>query len=405
MSDKSSHIDFKSIGRIIVVIVMIAIFVGIVLFFTLGKSDDTSDSSVGMNISSAGVKDMYPYPGGIVLLKDNSVEYYSSSGDLISSNSHAYSSPAITVNGRNVLIYDLGGKKIRIEKKCASADDIEVNSSIICAAINKKGSYAYSLNADSGYQSHFFVYSSNNRLLFEGQNADYVNCIALSDSHNYCAAGILSTDNAKIVSTVKLYSFSDDSALYSVTFDNTVVYKLTFGDKDSLLCYTNNGLYKIDKTGAQSTVLSYTSAEINLYDTHFSGVGTVSTAVYGNENYIKVYAVSKKGELLYSKDFADNLTDLSVSRKYLSVLLDNTVYTYDVKGNIIGSAEFSSDCSKIVVSDGNIYVLGSEDIYCLSVRRNYGNVNIDDDKKSDSEATDAVVPSETDTTLEEITSN
>lgn len=400
MSDKtSSHINFKAIGRIVIVLVMIGIVVGVVLFFTLGKSDDTPDGSVSLNISSAGVKDIYPYPNGIILLKDNSVEYYSSSGKIISSNSHTYSSPAVAVNGKNVLLYDIGGKKFRIEKKSVSSGDTEVGSSIICATINKKGSYAYSLNSDSGYQSHFFVYSSNNKLLFEGQNADYVNCLALSDSHSYCAAGILSTDNAKILSTVKLYSFSEDSAVYSVTFENTVVYKLTFGDKDSLLCYTNNGLYKIDKTGAQSGVLSYTASEINLYDTHCSGVGTVSTAVYGNENYIKVYAVSKKGELLYSKDFADTLTDLSVSRKYLSVLVDNTVYTYNVTGDVIGSAEFSSDCSEIVVSDGNIYVLGAEDIYCLSVRRNYGNVKIEDTDNSDTKTTDAVMPGETDTTL------
>ncbi len=400
MSDKtSSHINFKAIGRIVIVLVMIGIVVGVVLFFTLGKSDDTPDGSVSLNISSAGVKDIYPYPNGIILLKDNSVEYYSSSGKIISSNSHTYSSPAVAVNGKNVLLYDIGGKKFRIEKKSVSSGDTEVGSSIICATINKKGSYAYSLNSDSGYQSHFFVYSSNNKLLFEGQNADYVNCLALSDSHSYCAAGILSTDNAKILSTVKLYSFSEDSAVYSVTFENTVVYKLTFGDKDSLLCYTNNGLYKIDKTGAQSGVLSYTASEINLYDTHSSGVGTVSTAVYGNENYIKVYAVSKKGELLYSKDFADTLTDLSVSRKYLSVLVDNTVYTYNVTGDVIGSAEFSSDCSEIVVSDGNIYVLGAEDIYCLSVRRNYGNVKIEDTDNSDTKTTDAVMPGETDTTL------
>ncbi len=400
MSDKtSSHINFKAIGRIVIVLVMIGIVVGVVLFFTLGKSDDTPDGSVSLNISSAGVKDIYPYPNGIILLKDNSVEYYSSSGKIISSNSHTYSSPAVAVNGKNVLLYDIGGKKFRIEKKSVSSGDTEVGSSIICATINKKGSYAYSLNSDSGYQSHFFVYSSNNKLLFEGQNADYVNCLALSDSHSYCAAGILSTDNAKILSTVKLYSFSEDSAVYSVTFENTVVYKLTFGDKDSLLCYTNNGLYKIDKTGAQSGVLSYTASEINLYDTHCSGVGTVSTAVYGNENYIKVYAVSKKGELLYSKDFADTLTDLSVSRKYLSVLVDNTVYTYNVTGDVIGSAEFSSDCSEIVVSDGNIYVLGAEDIYCLSVRRNYGNVKIEDTDNSDTKTTDAVMPGETDATL------
>ncbi len=400
MSDKtSSHINFKAIGRIVIVLVMIGIVVGVVLFFTLGKSDDTPDGSVSLNISSAGVKDIYPYHNGIILLKDNSVEYYSSSGKIISSNSHTYSSPAVAVNGKNVLLYDIGGKKFRIEKKSVSSGDTEVGSSIICATINKKGSYAYSLNSDSGYQSHFFVYSSNNKLLFEGQNADYVNCLALSDSHSYCAAGILSTDNAKILSTVKLYSFSEDSAVYSVTFENTVVYKLTFGDKDSLLCYTNNGLYKIDKTGTQSGVLSYTASEINLYDTHCSGVGTVSTAVYGNENYIKVYAVSKKGELLYSKDFADTLTDLSVSRKYLSVLVDNTVYTYNVTGDVIGSAEFSSDCSEIVVSDGNIYVLGAEDIYCLSVRRNYGNVKIEDTDNSDTKTTDAVMPGETDTTL------
>lgn len=331
------------------------------------SNDDLQTIGTAFDIDAESVNSIVPYSGGVAAIADSAVCYFDSSGNLIASNEHTFSTPIAETAGKNLLLYDLGGYGYRIEKRGGVSNKQTTSSPITCAAIGKNGDYAYSLNSDSGYQSHLFVYSRRNKKIFEwGSSSDYISVLALSDNGKCCAAGILTSEDAKIVSTVKLFAFESDEPLLSADFTGSVIYDIAFTSTKTLLVFCSDGVYSVGTDGTKVPVLSYSSNEISCFDDFQSGLKVLSIAVYGNENNRRVVVFNKSGKQLFEKNFTEDVTSVVCSKNRISVIDNNKIETFDTAGNSVGLVYLNENVSSAVLSGSDIFVLGASGLYSFS---------------------------------------
>lgn len=319
-------------------------------------------------IGAASVSSLKPYSSGAAAVADSAVYYFDGSGNRLSKNEHTYSSPVAESNGKHLLLYDLGGNNLRIEKRGEIFKEHTFKSVLTCAAIGRMGNYAFSLNSDGGYQSHLYVYSGSGKKTFEwGSSSDYISGLSLSDNGNYCAATLLTSQNAKIISVVKLFDFSSDKPVFSVDFAGSVIYDIVFASSKQLLVFCDNGVYGVSYTGEKTEILGYTSTEIKHYSNFPSGMKAVSVAVYGNEKNTKATVLSKKGKILFEKSYGEEIINVVCSKNRVSVVLHDRIETYDGRGNPVGSVVLRETCTDAVISRNRLFILGARGLYSVPV--------------------------------------
>ena len=353
-------------------VLIVAVIVAAAVAIDSGKGKTQTAKSVSsFNVGAAAVEALLPYPGGVAAVADSAVYYFDVNGYVISVIEHNYSSPAAQINGKNLVLYDLGGKKMRVEKRGGIYSEIEPDGIITSAAVGKRGSYAYSLNSHGGFQSHLFVFSGRGKKVFEwGSSSDYISCISLSDNGKYCAVSLLSADNAQPVSRIKLFAVSGEEALFSVDLPSAVVYDMAFVSSKKLLVFSNDGVYSFDFTGNPTKLAEFSATEVKCYGGSASGLKAVSLAVFGNENNSKVIVFDQRGKLIFEKNMTGEVTGVACSANRVSVVLRDKIENYDIKGNLTGTVNLGQVCRKTAVSGKKSFFLTERGLYACAADTN-----------------------------------
>ena len=366
-------LNIAALIRVIgIAVLIVAVIVAAAVAIDSGKGKTQTAKSVSsFNVGAAAVEALLPYPGGVAAVADSAVYYFDGNGNVMSVNEHNYSSPAAQINGKNLVLYDLGGKKMRVEKRGGIYSEIELDGIITSAAVGKRGGYAYSLNSHGGFQSHLFVFSGRGKKVFEwGSSSDYISCISLSDNGKYCAVSLLSADNAQPVSRIKLFAVSGDDAMFSAELPSAVVYDMAFVSSRQLLVFSNDGVYSFDFTGNPTKLAEFSATEVKCYGGSASGIKAVSFAVFGNENNSKVIVFDQRGKLIFEKNLTGEVTAVACSENRVSVVLRDKIENYDIKGNLTGTVNLGQVCRKTAVSGKKSFFLTERGLYACATDTN-----------------------------------
>lgn len=366
-------LNIAALIRVIgIAVLIVAVIVAAAVAIDSGKGKtQTAKSVFSFNVGAAAVEALLPYPGGVAAVADSAVYYFDGNGNVMSVNEHNYSSPAAQINGKNLVLYDLGGKKMRVEKRGGIYSEIDLDGIITSAAVGKRGGYAYSLNSHGGFQSHLFVFSGRGKKVFEwGSSSDYISCISLSDNGKYCAVSLLSADNAQPVSRIKLFAVSGDDAMFSAELPSAVVYDMAFVSSRQLLVFSNDGVYSFDFTGNPTKLAEFSATEVKCYGGSASGIKAVSFAVFGNENNSKVIVFDQRGKLIFEKNLTGEVTAVACSENRVSVVLRDKIENYDIKGNLTGTVNLGQVCRKTAVSGKKSFFLTERGLYACAADTN-----------------------------------
>lgn len=323
-------------------------------------------------INSESVLDLGAYTSGIAVLTTNSVDYVDSFGNLMSANEHAYTNPVMITSGKNMVLYDRGGNLMKIEKSAALYKSFTFDAPISCADITAKGTYAYVLNADSGYQSHLFVYSYKGKKLFEWSSAEYVVRVTVSDSGNYAAVSTVSVGNADTLSKVYLFQFNKNTYEYAEEFIGETVFDIDFVAGKKLAVLSDRGAYLMNAKGERTALCEYSANELNHTDLKKGSLGIVSVNLYGNTNNTKVYLFDKGYKHVSEQTYQNAISDVIADLSYYAVIFDKEIIILNSKNTETGRIQLDEICMDAVISGGRLYTLTSSGIRHFGLHETVG---------------------------------
>lgn len=341
------------------------------------KDDSLSEELVNgafYSVSSDSVKQIEPFSGGAVVLTDTAVKYLDYSCNETSSNEQTFSNPVLKTNGKNTLIYDLGGYSLRTEKNGSVFNKATFTSVITNAAIGAKGNYAYVLNSDSGFQSHLYIYSYKSEKLFEwGSASDYITGVTLSDNGKYACVSVLTVKNGVRSSRVILFSFSKAEPLFTLDFPGEIVYDTGFITNRKLFLYSDSGVYIADSDGDKAEVLTYSPGELNRSAASNADCAAVALKLYGNEKNSGITVMDRTYKNKYEYNIQDAVTGLCASGDIAAVVLTDKCRVYNTENSLVGVFGLQGNCISCCLSGNRFYALTNNGITVYSAKQNERN--------------------------------
>lgn len=322
-------------------------------------------------IARIGAGDGYPYQvsgdpiidatitkSDIVLLYDDSVKILNSTAKELSDLPHDYDHPKLKANSGRVLLYEQGGKKLRVQSKTRVLYEKEMENIIYTAAIGKDGTVAVGTRANNA-ETKLTVFDSNQKAVFIWECAnEYIVSCDVSDNGKYFVVSAIGVKNGAEYSKVHIFNRKESSAVASFQYDSAIT-SVEFLSNETVMIM-GKSVCEIINEGQVSQKIDvsvHTPSKLFISDNN-TAILVLSRYSSTTQKIIKVY--NKAGEELFSTEIDGLVKSVSTDGKYIAVLTDKNVQIFNQKGEMTGFASVNADAGKVLVSSRNTYVYSAD---------------------------------------------
>lgn len=311
----------------------------------------------------------------IIILTTENVMVYSPNGKQLLNQPHTYAKPGISVNGKNIAVFDRGGKSFMLIKEDETVFEGTAENIIISAEYGSNGNYALGTHG-SGVTSTLSVYDKSNKEIFRWNCAhEHIVSIALSDNGRYAGVAVMGAENGQIFTTVQYFGFDYKEPLNTQKITGVTPLNIKFTKFNLLTLLTDRGVYSVErKEEKYQTVFTYYSSEFNSCDFSESGKYIVTLAKYGSENVFEINLFSKSGEIqqTVSADFEIKATQ--ISDKYIFALGESKIIVYNLRGVKVSEITYKGEAFSILPTDDFVFISSLDKITrCFS----YGDSSVE----------------------------
>lgn len=360
----------KTLAVILIILLLIIIAAaqfGGVTFATIGDH-------ISASIAGLGAGDGYPYSlngidvndacitnSDLVFADDNTVRVLNSTAKEISDIQHTFDHPVMSSNSGRILLYDMGGKKFRVQSKTRTLYEKETDFMILTGAMGKDGSVALATRAD-GAESMLTVYDDNHEDVFAWKCAkEHIVSCDISDNGKKYAVGVLGVQNGTVYSKVYLFDKKGTEPLAMFEYPESAVTSVQFLSNETLMVMGNNVCEIIKGTEVKEKIDVSVNTPSRLFiSDNNTAVLVLSKYSSTTKKIIKVF--NKTGKELFESEIDGLVKSVYTDGKFVAVLTDSSVQVFNMKGEISGTAKVNPDAEKVLVSSRNIYVYSSDRI-------------------------------------------
>lgn len=302
-------------------------------------------------INSTNDIDLYAYEGNILVLKNNLLTVYNSSGNELYSLDIEISNPIFRESGKYLCIAEKEGKKIYVisDKNIIWQKDLE--GEIVDATINSNG---YLAVATTGTIYKTIVQTFNNK--GEEQFKDflsytYVIDMSISPDNKRLAiaeanfSGIMIQSNIKIISTEKAKNGEKDSIIYTQTnTEGDLIVSIKYQSKNELVCVYDDHIELI-KDDVSSVISNFEDEEILFVELNNKIIKIIKIK---SEIYLQVMTDSLENAKKYE---ISEPKEICVSDNVVAINLGSEVLFFNNSGWLIKRYNASQEINKIVLCD------------------------------------------------------
>ena len=358
----------KPLVKVIGLAVFIVLIIVAVTVVLSGQNSDASanGSAYLYPISTQNVLDMCAFDDGLAVVGNHSVFYVDDGGNTIDILSHDYAQPVLRAAGRYTLLFDRGGTRLQIARSAKLRREIEFEAAVTSADICPAGAYAYVLNADlKNFQSHLFIFSSNDDKLFEwGSSSDYITQLFLNSKGNRLIAVCFGVDSTSHYSRVLSFDFNKQDPVLDIPFQDETVFGAYFLSSGKIAVYSDKGLYLLDESGNEpEQIRSFESDVMGHAAGGDSGLCAFSVKRFGNEQNSTVSVFSNN--LKKSSDFSFDMpvTALDVYGSKTAVVMGQKAAVLS-RTKIIGTVNLKESCIRCILKNNRLYTLTPGGVRC-----------------------------------------
>ncbi len=293
-------------------------------------SEKVSDEAFPYKLDSGDKTILSVMGSKLSILNDLSYSVINSSSaqELIKDN-HSYANPVIRVSGGYSVIIDQGSNVYRLDSSSENIYENSVDGKILCADVSDTGVIA--LATVSGIQkSTVTAYSKslNQKMSYE-VSGGYITSLAIDDRGRNVAFTVLSSDNAKIKSTIYTMSVNDPQPRAEFTYTNSSVLDLHF---------VSNNVYVVGTDFV--SVISSLTKEVKVYEQ--GSINTVSYCFNPADNLViafndytgaassKIAYIQQNGKIKTQLDVNAEVKDITASGTEMTILTSSEVISYKI---------------------------------------------------------------------------
>lgn len=302
-----------------------------------------------------------PFENGFALLTENGITYYSASGRMTGKQQFTYSSPAMSLSGSRVLVFDRGNTGYSIQNNKTLYSQQAANKSVIDAAVSSRENYVIAVRDDNA-KSILYGMDAKGKIIYQWNCPDgYISDVTLYSSGKKAAVTVIDSENAVLCSRVYILDFAYDSeyAVFDYTDETVLGVKFLSGRK--LQVVSDKCVYRISGKELE-VVMEYNSSDICYADLTSGSFTAVITDDYSGDDSYVLTVFGKSGKLRFSVPLSGKVKGVSASDKSIAVLFTDKTETYSKRGKLVGSVADMHHYDDIVLNGNYLYVLSSDSV-------------------------------------------
>ena len=255
---------------------------------------------------------------------------------------HGYANPILYVSGGYSVIIDQGANTYRLDSATDNVYENSVDGEILCADVSDTGVVA--IASVSGIQkSSITVYgkSFSQRMNYT-VSGGYVTSVAISDSSRYVAFCVISSENAKIKSTLFTMKVGDEEPIAKFEYVGSSIIDLHF-TSDDLYVVGNDFVSVIDSLDTEVPVFPQGSIDTVSFCYNPSDGLIIAYGEYaGAQNNIISY-VKASGQIKSQAEVQSQIKDVTASGTEMTALTAGEIVSFKLRNG--------KETSRITVDD------------------------------------------------------
>lgn len=289
--------------------------------------------------------------GGYAVLTDTTLSIYNKAGKTAFSQAHFMANPAMHTNGHYAVVYDVDGKKYRLESPSGTIAEGSTELQICAANVSRCGRFTVITRGES-YESLVFVKTRLGEDIFGWQSLDcYITAGALSDSGKRLIVTGISTADGILRSSIMVFDVDNNKLLAQQTFDNVLLYDVGFTTADYAFAVGDNAVILCTDDGDEITTLRNSSVSAYNIDSESGAVFCFSEVEGADEGTIIAY--DTKGRERFTQTLTKAPISVCTSRNYICVLEQGALQSIGKDGTLLEKQSVTADAKGVAV-------LGSE---------------------------------------------
>ncbi len=268
-----------------------------------------------------------------VILTDNSFIIFNNSGRILRNNKHNFNNPCLKISGLRAIIYDIGGKNLKIENICENTLNLNTDKNIISCNIAENGTYGILTDSQS-YLSELKIFNNKNVEKYSYFfSEDYICDFDIDDTgeHGICCG--ISSGSGNINSFIYLLDFKQENFKYKTKLDDNIVYKIKYLNNSNIIIIGSNYLSILNKDFKSIKKYDFCNKFVKFYDIKKdNGICYFLTSDTKSGNKYEVHIVNTlKKETIFNIE-QDHIKDILYTGNRIFVLSQNKISIYNTEG-------------------------------------------------------------------------
>ncbi len=356
---------FGILAILMVAVILVNSLVPISIWEYAGNVFASSGSGDGfpVSISPSDTNAVLSVGSDVALLGDSSLTLYKSNGKVLFQRQHGYSNPAMCSCTARVMVYDRGGKNLRVENRAKTLMMKETEGTITTACMARNGRFAV-VTRGLNYVSDVTVYDSDGNQTFVWHSAGrQVMGVSLSDNGRYMGVVTLQVEGGQGVAEVLVFDTRKGLTLAQQRFEGSVPVSVDMKGNVAV-AILNDRVVSVTKSGVTAQY-PFEGGSVTCFDNHND---------YGTVLVLGMYQDSRNNRLLILDEDLDIISETEVEREVLgvsakgnrvSLLSSGQVLFYSRGGKPKGESPLETD-GKYLVCKGNFaIVLGTDTLQAV----------------------------------------
>ena len=266
--------------------------------------------------------------GGLLIASPNQIRLVGEDGAVRFEESVRFQSCAITQNGSQAVVYDIGGTDLYVMSSRGLVRHMTSGGEIASATVNEKGYLAVTSNV-SGYKAAVNVYDDEGTLVFTFNSADrFVMTAAVSRDNRYVMAVTMGETEGVFTSYLVTYRLTGTDPVDSCDVTGGAVYDL--GSVGRNFCaVAEDSLYLLSAAGGLQASYGFDGDSLRRCDLGGDGFATLLLGHYKSGSQCRLVTVDDAGQEIASLEVNSDVLDLSVTGRYVAVLYSDHMTIYD----------------------------------------------------------------------------
>lgn len=275
---------------------------------TGSSSLDSTEAVLEFDAGEASGSKAQIYKNDLVLINRNNFEIFDFHHGKIFNDTFSMTNPSLSVSDVHTLVYDMGGKRIRLYNSFSLLKEAVYDYPIICADTGNGGRYGVA-TSEKNYHCAVYVYNSAHDRVFRWLSADkYLYDLALDDSSDRLSIATVKAEGGDFVAELHVFSSGDQSYEKHYSFPSQMPLKTHIAGKYAHLL-TDRALHSVDLETGELLSVSFDYEKLSMFyfsDTHWMLV--LSDNTVGIREQILIG--SAKGELLRTEVLEESIVSL-----------------------------------------------------------------------------------------------